>query len=127
MVAHYRLVFVIRAVSVLLLGFCMRQDALAQGMEQQGDLVYRFKLVGVADPVDAKPIQYTLLENPGMHMCVYIHEGAWFKLAPRGTWERSQARRTAHCFTTRTERPLPSSRHTTQVQVTGHQRAVHAV
>jgi hypothetical protein len=81
MVAHYRPFFVIRAVSVLLLGFCMRQDALAQGTEQQGDLVYRFKLVGVADPVDAKPIQYALLENPGMHMCVYIHEGEWFKLA----------------------------------------------
>jgi hypothetical protein len=31
--------------------------------------------------VDAKPIQYALLENPGMHMCVYIHEGACFKLA----------------------------------------------
>jgi hypothetical protein len=81
MVAHYRPFFVIRAVSVLLLGFCMHQDAHAQGMEQQGDLVYRFKLVGVADPVDAKAIQYALLENPEMHMCVYIHDDACFKLA----------------------------------------------
>lgn len=72
---------VLRAFMAAVLCCAMVGGASAQGEEQAGDLVYRFKLEGVNDPVAAKPVQYTILETSGVHMCTFNEEDAYLKVA----------------------------------------------
>jgi hypothetical protein len=52
----------------------------AHGQEAEADLVYKFSLQGIVDPVAAKPVQYALMEQPGITFCNFIDECDCFKL-----------------------------------------------
>ncbi len=56
-------------------------QVLAQGEEQAGDLVYRFKLPAITTYAEAKPVQHALMQLEEIHMCLFIEEEACFKLA----------------------------------------------
>lgn len=70
-----------RILLATLLLCALAMKGMAQGEEREGDLVYRFKLVGVNDPVAAKPVQYVLLETADVHMCTFVEEERYLKLA----------------------------------------------
>lgn len=70
-----------RLIGTITVGLALALCAHAQGEELEGDLVYKFRLVGISGPEAAKDVQYALLDNPDVHMCTFIQEETCFKLA----------------------------------------------
>lgn len=64
--------------SFLLLAFAGDR---VQAQEAEGDLVYKFTVVGIHHRAEAKPLQYALFERPTVHACDFIEECGCFKLA----------------------------------------------
>lgn len=68
-----------RCLAMATVVLCLCAAALAQ--EQEGDLVYRFTVQGVADRETAKPVQHAMLEHVSVHACEYLQECQCFKMA----------------------------------------------
>lgn len=49
--------------------------------QREDDLVYKFKLQGIDDPVAAKAVQAVVAQEPDVYACVFIDEADQFKLA----------------------------------------------
>ncbi|MEO8066494.1 MAG: hypothetical protein ABI599_02250 [Flavobacteriales bacterium] len=61
---------------------CLIGSGLCTAAQQrEDDLVYKFKLQGIDDPVAAKAVQAVVLQEPEVFSCSFIDEADQFKLA----------------------------------------------